>query len=162
MAFRLSESSRSCRAGYNRRASFVTFYQAASVPFGGATVVDMLPNPYPAPGVSARCTGSLSHQEAVVPRTIRDLMPSDLEFQMFVLDELADELIEGGTDVLKLTIGVTELPIPDRRSSTRWWRSCTTRTLSAASTPRACLSCARAIAAFYNRKHHTRRVRRTV
>ena len=48
-----------------------------------------------------------------MPRTIRDLMPTDLEFQMFVLDELADILIEKGADVLKLTIGVTELPMPD-------------------------------------------------
>ncbi len=48
-----------------------------------------------------------------MPRTIRDLMPNDLEFQMFVLDELADELIEEGADVLKLTIGVPELPIPE-------------------------------------------------
>ena len=39
-------------------------------------------------------------------------MPSDLEFQMFVLDELADELIKQGADVLKLTIGVTEQPMP--------------------------------------------------
>ena len=48
-----------------------------------------------------------------MPRTVRDLMPTDLEFQMFVLDELADILIEEGADVLKLTIGVTELPMPD-------------------------------------------------
>ena len=48
-----------------------------------------------------------------MPRTIRDLMPQDLEFQMFVLDELADELIEDGADVIKLTIGVTELPMPE-------------------------------------------------
>ena len=48
-----------------------------------------------------------------MPRTIRDLMPNDLEFQMFVLDELADELIEEGADVLKLTIGVSEMPMPD-------------------------------------------------
>jgi len=47
-----------------------------------------------------------------VPLSIKDLMPSDLEFQMFVLDELADELSNKGADVLKLTIGVTELPIP--------------------------------------------------
>jgi aspartate aminotransferase len=40
-------------------------------------------------------------------------MPHDLEFQMFVLDELADELIEQGADVLKLTIGVTELQMPE-------------------------------------------------
>ncbi len=48
-----------------------------------------------------------------MPLSIRDLMPSDLEFQMFVLDELADELIREGADVLKLTIGVTDLPIPE-------------------------------------------------
>ena len=48
-----------------------------------------------------------------MPRTVRDLMPGDLEFQMFVLDELADELIEEGADVLKLTIGVPELPMPE-------------------------------------------------
>ncbi|MFP6835645.1 MAG: pyridoxal phosphate-dependent aminotransferase, partial [Pseudomonadales bacterium] len=47
-----------------------------------------------------------------MPRTIRDLMPSDLEFQMFVLDELADDLIAEGADVVKLTIGVTELAMP--------------------------------------------------
>ena len=47
-----------------------------------------------------------------MPRTIRDLMPMDLEFQMFVLDELADELIASGADVLKLTVGVPELPMP--------------------------------------------------
>ncbi len=47
-----------------------------------------------------------------MPLQVRDFMPGDLEFQMFVLDELADELIEQGADVLKLTIGVPELPIP--------------------------------------------------
>ena len=47
-----------------------------------------------------------------MPRSIRDLMPVDLEFQMFVLDELADDLIKKGEDVLKLTIGVTELAMP--------------------------------------------------
>ena len=47
-----------------------------------------------------------------MPRTIRDLMPTDLEFQMFVLDELADDLIAEGADVVKLTIGVTELAMP--------------------------------------------------
>ncbi len=47
-----------------------------------------------------------------MPLSIKDLMPSDLEFQMFVLDELADELSKQGADVLKLTIGVTELPMP--------------------------------------------------
>ncbi len=39
-------------------------------------------------------------------------MPQDLEFQMFVLDELADKLIDQGADVLKLTIGVPELFMP--------------------------------------------------
>ncbi len=48
-----------------------------------------------------------------MPLTVRDFLPGDLEFQMFVLDELADELIEQGADVLKLTIGVPELPMPN-------------------------------------------------
>jgi aspartate/methionine/tyrosine aminotransferase len=47
-----------------------------------------------------------------MPQVIKDLMPGDLEFQMFVLDELADELIAQGADVLKLTIGVPELFMP--------------------------------------------------
>ena len=49
-----------------------------------------------------------------MPRKIRDLMPTDLEFQMFVLDELADELIARGADVNKKTIGVSELPMPQK------------------------------------------------
>ena len=48
-----------------------------------------------------------------MPRIVKDFMPSDLEFQMFVLDELADELIAKGADVVKLTIGVTDLFMPD-------------------------------------------------
>ena len=47
-----------------------------------------------------------------MPRTIRDFMPAELEFQMFVLDELADELLAQGADVLKLTIGVPEMVMP--------------------------------------------------
>ena len=47
-----------------------------------------------------------------MPQVIKDLMPGELEFQMFVLDELADELIAQGADVLKLTIGVPELFMP--------------------------------------------------
>ena len=39
-------------------------------------------------------------------------MPADLEFQMFVLDEHADKLLGEGNDILKLTIGVPELPTP--------------------------------------------------
>ena len=47
-----------------------------------------------------------------MPKSINDFMPADLEFQMFVLDEHADKLIDEGKDVLKLTIGVPELPTP--------------------------------------------------
>jgi aspartate/methionine/tyrosine aminotransferase len=47
-----------------------------------------------------------------MPKPINNFMPSDLEFQMFVLDEHADTLIDQGKDVLKLTIGVPELPTP--------------------------------------------------
>ena len=47
-----------------------------------------------------------------MPKTINDFTPGDLEFQMFVRDELADELLAQGKDVLKLTIGVPELPTP--------------------------------------------------
>ena len=47
-----------------------------------------------------------------MPKTINDFMPADLEFQMFVLDEHADQLLDEGKDVLKLTIGVPELPTP--------------------------------------------------
>ena len=47
-----------------------------------------------------------------MPKTINDFTPENLEFQMFVLDELADQLLEQGKDVLKLTIGVHELPTP--------------------------------------------------
>ena len=37
-----------------------------------------------------------------MPKTINDFTPGELEFQMFVLDELADEQLEMGKDVLKL------------------------------------------------------------
>ena len=47
-----------------------------------------------------------------MPKTINDFTPGDLAFQMFILDELADELLEQGKDVIKLTIGVPELPTP--------------------------------------------------
>jgi aspartate aminotransferase len=47
-----------------------------------------------------------------MPKPINNFMPEDLEFQMFVLDEHADELLAKGKDVLKLTIGVSELPTP--------------------------------------------------
>lgn len=47
-----------------------------------------------------------------MPKPINNFMPADLEFQMFVLDEHADKLIDEGKDVLKLTIGVPELPTP--------------------------------------------------
>ena len=47
-----------------------------------------------------------------MPKTINNFMPADLEFQMFVLDEHADKLLDEGNDILKLTIGVPELPTP--------------------------------------------------
>jgi len=47
-----------------------------------------------------------------MPRAIKNLFPNDLEFQMFVLDELADAIIAKGGDVIKMTIGVPELPMP--------------------------------------------------
>ncbi len=47
-----------------------------------------------------------------MPLSIKNLNPSEFEFQMFVLDELADELSKQGADIIKLTIGVPELPIP--------------------------------------------------
>ena len=47
-----------------------------------------------------------------MPKPINNFMPEDLEFQMFVLDEHADKLLDEGIDVLKLTIGVPELPTP--------------------------------------------------
>lgn len=43
---------------------------------------------------------------------IKKLPVSKLEFQMFVLDELADELLSQGKDLIKLTIGISELEIP--------------------------------------------------
>ena len=45
---------------------------------------------------------------------VKDLPPEALEFQMFVLDELADGLIAQGEDVIKVTIGIAELPVPQR------------------------------------------------
>jgi len=74
-------------------------------------------NPVAAPvrasldGFTLRWTYDITRRPRV-PLSIKDLMPSDLEFQMFVLDELADELSNKGADVVKLTIGVSELPIP--------------------------------------------------
>src|SRR5437899_130702 len=45
---------------------------------------------------------------------VESLPPKDLEFQMFVMDELAEAATERGEDVIKLTIGITDLPVPDR------------------------------------------------
>ena len=45
--------------------------------------------------------------------SVKEISASELEFQMFVLDELADELLADQKDVIKLTIGITELEIPD-------------------------------------------------
>lgn len=89
-----------------------------------------------------------------MPCTIRDLMPTDLEFQMFVLDELADDLIEQGADVLKLTIGVTELAMPqtvldrmvDKLNDPEFVRRVY---------PEGLPELREAIAEFYNRRHRT-------
>lgn len=45
--------------------------------------------------------------------SILPLPKEQLEFQMFVMDELADAAIREGRDVIKLTIGISELPAPD-------------------------------------------------
>src|SRR5438105_1087676 len=45
---------------------------------------------------------------------IQSLPPKELEFQMFVMDELADAALARGEDVIKLTIGITDLPVPQR------------------------------------------------
>ena len=47
-------------------------------------------------------------------RNIKELSTSELEFQMFVLDEVADELLANRKDVIKLTIGISELEIPQK------------------------------------------------
>ena len=88
-----------------------------------------------------------------MPRTIRDLMPTDLEFQMFVLDELADESIARGGDVIKLTIGVSELPMPqvvlDRIVDKLHDPDFVRRVY-----PEGLPELREAIAEFYNRRHH--------
>ena len=80
-------------------------------------------------------------------------MPTDLEFQMFVLDELADESIARGGDVIKLTIGVTELPMPqvvlDRMVDKLHDPDFVRRVY-----PEGLPELREAIAEFYNRRHH--------
>lgn len=49
-----------------------------------------------------------------MPINILELPKEELEFQMFVLDELADMHLAQGNDVIKLTIGITELEIPEK------------------------------------------------
>lgn len=44
---------------------------------------------------------------------VKNFPVAELEFQMFVMDELADALSEKGHDVIKLTIGISELPVPE-------------------------------------------------
>ena len=87
-----------------------------------------------------------------MPRTVRDFMPDTLEFQMFVLDELADELIARGADVLKLTIGVSELPMPQavlERMTEKLHDSEFVRQVYPEGLP----ELRQAIAQFYNRRH---------
>src|SRR5205814_4924057 len=43
---------------------------------------------------------------------VQSLPPKELEFQMFVMDELADAAAARGEDVIKLTIGISDLPAP--------------------------------------------------
>ena len=53
-----------------------------------------------------------------MPQVIKDLMPGDLEFQMFVLDELADGLIEKRRRCLEADnrrAGIIHAPIRARR-----------------------------------------------
>jgi (5-formylfuran-3-yl)methyl phosphate transaminase len=45
---------------------------------------------------------------------VQSLPQRELEFQMFVMDELADAALARGEDVIKLTIGITDLPAPAR------------------------------------------------
>ncbi len=89
-----------------------------------------------------------------MPRTIRDLMPKDLEFQMFVLDELADELIAQGRDVLKLTIGVSELAMPQNVLE-RMIDRLKDRDFVRRVYPEGLPELREAIAGFYNRRHKT-------
>ncbi len=81
-------------------------------------------------------------------------MPADLEFQMFVLDELADVLIKQGADVLKLTIGVTELPIP-QTVLTRMVDKLNDPEFVRRVYPEGLPELREAIARFYNRRHGT-------
>ena len=89
-----------------------------------------------------------------MPKTIRDLMPADLEFQMFVLDELADDLLKQGADVLKLTIGVTELPMP-KNVLTRMIDKLNDPAFVRRVYPEGIPELRQAIADFYNRRHGT-------
>src|SRR5262249_44127509 len=52
--------------------------------------------------------------ESAMARNVLHLPPEELEFQMFVMDELADAATARGEDVIKLTIGITDLPAPAR------------------------------------------------
>ena len=56
----------------------------------------------------------MTELESEMARNILHLPPAELEFQMFVMDELADEALARGEDVIKLTIGITDLPVPRR------------------------------------------------
>jgi aspartate/methionine/tyrosine aminotransferase len=49
-----------------------------------------------------------------MPRQILALPPLELESQTFVMEELADAAAARGADVIKLTLGVPDLPPPER------------------------------------------------
>ena len=89
-----------------------------------------------------------------MPLKIRDFMPANLEFQMFVLDELADELLNQGADVIKLTIGVSELPMPENVLN-RMIKRLRDPTFIRRVYPEGLPELRQAIAAFYNRRYFT-------
>lgn len=47
-----------------------------------------------------------------MPKYIKELSQKELEFQMFVLEEDAKERLSRGEDIIKLTIGISDLPEP--------------------------------------------------
>src|SRR5258708_1571395 len=61
-----------------------------------------------------RLNEAVQTHEAFMSLHVQSLPPRELEFQMFVMDELADAAEARGEDVIKLTIGVTDLPAPKR------------------------------------------------
>jgi aspartate aminotransferase len=80
---------------------------------------------------------------------VLSLPPRELEFQMFVLDELADATTARGEDVIKLTIGITDLP-PPRRVLDALTEKARDRELSRRVYPEGLPELRRAVADYYN------------